>query len=303
MRVAVLLSTYNGQKYFREQMDSLLRQVGVSVEIFVRDDGSTDDTIDILKEYSEKNSNIHLNIGKNMGVGNSFMSLVSSVPGDFDYYAFSDQDDIWLDDKLIKAVETIENIEDPVLYCSNQTLVDSKGEEIGVRFDEAPDLSSKKILVHNKAAGCTMVWNSNLQGLLSTHLPSEQLLRNRIHDVWVVMVASVCGKIIYDNNSYILYRQHENNVVGAKESTGLDVLKEKINKLRNKDLRNGRSLLAKEIVKLFPAEASKKNMLVMSADSKSVTGKKTLIKNYKEFISYSGERKADFIFKVVIGLF
>ena len=303
MRVAVLMSTYNGEKYLREQMDSLLRQTGVSVELFVRDDGSTDGTIDILKDYLKKNPNIHLKFGKNVGVGNSFMSLVSSVPDNFDYYAFSDQDDIWLDDKLSKAIEKIGIIEKPVLYCSNQTLVDSDGKKIGVRFNKVPNISTEKILVHNKVTGCTMVWNRNLQAILSTHIPSENMLRNRIHDVWVAMVASVCGKIIYDVQGYFLYRQHESNVVGAKENTGIDVLKEKIKKLNNKKYRNGRSLLAKEMVKLFPTEVTKKNMLIIAADAHSLAGKKKIIKHCKDFVEYSGEKEVDFIFKVVLGFF
>ena len=303
MRVAILMSTYNGEKYLQEQMNSLIKQTGVMVEIFIRDDGSRDSTVDLLKDYSDKNANIHLTIGKNVGVGNSFMSLVGSVSDNFDYYAFSDQDDIWLDDKLSKAIAMISKNEGPELYCSNQILVDSSGKEIGVRFGKTPDLSPEKILVHNKATGCTMVWNRDLQKILSTFLPSEQLLINRIHDVWVAIVASVCGNITYDENSYILYRQHENNVVGAKESVGLEVLREKIKKFKNKDLQNGRSLLAKEVVKLFPVETSNNRMLCMAAAAKTFVGKKKIIKNYKDFISCSGEKKIDFIIKVVFGMF
>lgn len=303
MHVAVLMSTYNGEKYLREQMDSLLNQTGVMLEIFVRDDGSTDGTIDILKDYSERNTNVRLDIGNNVGVGNSFMQLVYSVPNNFDYYAFSDQDDIWLDNKLSKAIEMIGENEGSILYCSNQILIDSSGKEIGIRYDKTPNLLLEKILVHNKATGCTMVWNSALQKILGLHLPSEQLLKNRIHDVWVAMVASVCGNIIYDENSYILYRQHENNVVGAKESTTLSVLREKVKKFKNKNLRNGRSLMAKEMVRLFPVETSSKHILSIAADAKTFEGKKMIIKHYKDFISCSGEKKIDFIFKVVFDLF
>ena len=303
MRVAILVSTYNGEKYLREQMDSLLRQEGVAVEIFVRDDGSTDSTISIIEDYAKKNSNVHLNIGKNLGVGNSFMNLVEHAPDDFDYYAFSDQDDIWLENKLSKAIEAIKDIDGPALYCSNQALVDSAGKRIGIRFDTTPDLSAEKILVHNNATGCTMVWNSDLQKVLRTHQPSQELLKNRIHDVWVGMVASVCGKIVYDENSYILYRQHENNVVGAKEMTSLQLLEDKAKKLRNKNLRNGRSLLAKEMVRLFPIDASKHNMLTIAADANSLAGKKRIIQNYKSFTAYSREKNADFILKVLLNFF
>ena len=303
MRVAILMSTYNGEKFLCEQMNSLLRQVEVSVEIFVRDDGSTDKTIGILNEYSRNNSNIYVNLAPNIGVGNSFINLLYSVPDDFDYYAFSDQDDIWLNNKLIRAIELIKEMTIPTLYCSNQRLIDTSGKEFGMRFDEDPDLSSEKILVHNKATGCTMVWNNALQKKIIMNRPSEQLLKNRIHDVWIAMVASVCGKIIYDKKGYILYRQHENNYVGAKESTKLDVLKEKIIKIRNKELRNGRSLLAEEIVRLFPKETSQKKLLVLSADSKSFKGKLQILKSCNDFIAYSGEKKMDFVCKVIFNFF
>lgn len=303
MRVAVLMSTYNGEKYLGEQIDSLLRQTDVELDIYIRDDGSTDRTPDILNEYAKNNYNIHVTAEKNIGLGNSFMSLVFNVPADFDYYAFSDQDDIWLENKLIKAIELIKENDTPTLYCSNQRLVDASVREYGVRFDELPDLSTEKILAQNKATGCTMVWNKALQEILRTKRPSEQLLKNRIHDVWVAMVASLCGEIIYDETGYILYRQHENNVVGAKDSTGLDVLKWKIKKLKNKDLRNGRSLLAEEAVRLFPTESQRSRLLSLSANSKSLKGKIEILKNSHDFISYSGERKLDFVGKVMCGVF
>ena len=298
MRVAILMSTYNGEKYLHEQIDSLLCQKGVGVEIFVRDDGSTDSTISLLDEYADKNSNMHLSIGKNLGVSNSFMNLVEHAPDEFDYYAFSDQDDIWLEDKLSKAIEAIEDIDSPALYYSNQILVDSRGSEIGLRYNEMPVLSVELLLDANKASGCTMVWNSDLQKILSTHIPSEEFLRNRFHDEWVAMVASVCGKIVYDENSYILYRQHDNNVVGANESPI-----PRLKKLKNRNFRSGRGLKAKEMVRLFPIEVSEHSMLTIAADANSFAGKRRIIKNYKIFTAYTGEKKSYFIIKVLLNLF
>lgn len=92
-KVAVLLSTYNGSKYIKEQIDSILSQEGVNIDIYIRDDESTDETVNIIYEY--KSNNIFLTEGKNIGVGNSFMELLYSVPEIYDYYAFADQDDIW----------------------------------------------------------------------------------------------------------------------------------------------------------------------------------------------------------------
>ena len=98
MQVAVLMSTYNGEKYIRDQIDSILSQIKVNVTLFIRDDGSTDSTVKIITQYTEKYSNIKFWVGENIGVGNSFMQLLYSLTDEFDYYAFSDQDDIWLNE-------------------------------------------------------------------------------------------------------------------------------------------------------------------------------------------------------------
>lgn len=249
-RVAVLMSTYNGEKYLKEQIDSILAQKGVDVTLYIRDDCSSDGTIDIIKGYVKRYKNAVLILGDNLGVGNSFMQLVYDCPDDYEYYAFADQDDIWLKEKLKSAISKIGAETQPVLYCSNQLLVDKELKTLGMRYTGALNTSYKQILFSNQFAGCTMVWNNSLHKILcdENRRPSTMLLKNRIHDVWVAMVASVVGFIIYDENSYILYRQHENNVVGVKKES---ITKEWIEKIRRKDLRNGRSKLAMEIYSKF----------------------------------------------------
>lgn len=298
-KVAVLMSSYNGELYIKEQINSVLSQDKVRVDLFIRDDGSSDKTIKLINEFPE----IRLYRGENLGVGNSFMDLLYIVDEDYDYYAFCDQDDIWLDNKLINAIDKIRCETGPILYCSNQILVDKFGEKLGNRYTEVPDLSYAEILVHNHATGCTMVWNKQLNGILKSKQPSKMLLKIRIHDVWVAMVASVCGKIIYDEDGYILYRQHEKNVVGAKKDNSLDVLKNQMKKIKRRELRNGRSLLAKEILKLFPKECKEKILLQLAADSKSFNGKIRLIQKRGEFTNHSGENAIAFVIKVIVGLF
>ena len=102
LRIAILMSTYNGASYLKEQIDSLEKQ-DVPVDIFIRDDGSTDKTIDILKKYQSK-PNVHIEYGINLGYKKSFMTLLMKV-NDYDYYAFCDQDDIWLPNKISCAVK------------------------------------------------------------------------------------------------------------------------------------------------------------------------------------------------------
>ena len=121
-KVLVLMSTYNGEKYLGQQIESILAQEKVDVHLMIRDDGSTDNTRNVLKRY-ENNDRITIKYGKNTGVGVSFLKLLY-VNMDADYYAFSDQDDVWKKDKLIAGIRKLEEINGPALYASNQTVTD-----------------------------------------------------------------------------------------------------------------------------------------------------------------------------------
>ena len=134
-RVLVIMSTYNGEKYVREQINSILMQKNVEVSVLVRDDGSTDGTLEVINGLQDDRITV-LN-GENMGCEASFFELLMHCKG-YEYYAFSDQDDIWLEDKLARAIGMIGSSDTPVLYCSNQMLVDGKGNEIGLRHQTAP---------------------------------------------------------------------------------------------------------------------------------------------------------------------
>ena len=123
MKIAVLMSTYNGERYLREQIDSILNQkIEVCFDLIVRDDGSTDKTIEILKMYADAGK-LFFSIGKNVGAARGFVNLLHENPG-YDYYAFSDQDDVWNEDKLKKGITAIQDIKKPALYCTNCELVD-----------------------------------------------------------------------------------------------------------------------------------------------------------------------------------
>lgn len=249
-KVAVLMSTYNGEKYLKEQIESILNQQEVEITLLIRDDGSIDNTVSIIEEYKRSNKNIELTVGDNIGVGNSFMQLVYNAGDYYDYYAFADQDDVWKKNKIVKAIEMISDYNTPACYCSNQLLVDKSGKCMRERHSGIIDTGYMQILCDNKVTGCTMVWNLVLQQHLIDPIrrPSKEVLHKRIHDVWVSMVASTIGDIIYDENSYIFYRQHENNVVGVEKSSIINEWKKKI---CNPQLRAGRSSLASEIVKKY----------------------------------------------------
>lgn len=301
-RVAILLSTYNGSKYIKEQLDSILSQEGSDIHIYIRDDGSSDDTINIINGY--ENNNIYLTEGKNVGVGNSFMKLLYSVPEIYDYYAFADQDDIWSKEKIRVAIEFLEE-SNKHLYASNQELIDKSGKSIGLRYEKNKNihLNAIAILEQNQIAGCTMVFDKFLKEQLDSNHPSEKLLLNRIHDVWVAMVASLFDSIIYDDRAFIKYRQHDENVVGAYAYGVKYEIGEKVKKLLDKQQRNGRSLLAKEIYKFWPEVVEKNAILLAAANVHSLKNKLILVKNTQVLKTYSGESTLGLIGKILFGFF
>lgn len=304
-KVAVLMSTYNGEEFLKEQIDSILTQERVKIELYVRDDGSSDRTVEILRSYAERGSLI-LYEGKNCGVGNSFMELVYTVDENFDYYAFSDQDDIWLPDKVRCAVDTMQNQKNPTLYTGNQMLVDRTGRELGIRYQEVPPTDYHQILCGNMLSGCTMVFNRELFCLLrdEKRRPSSLLLQNRIHDVWVAMTAAVTGAIFFDKESHILYRQHERNVVGAGKKKIGDRFKEVVEKMKKSEQRCGRSMLAAEICRCFPEYISDKNwdLQIYGSYKKKMRYRLSLLKDRK-IRQFSHETRAGVWVKVWLGLF
>ncbi len=305
MKVAVIMSTYNGEKYLAEQLDSILNQSDVEVEIFVRDDGSSDGTGNVLVGYAEKFSNIHIELAQNVGVGNSFMNALYSVPDMFDYYALADQDDIWEERKIIEAVQLLQK-SNKLLYASNQECVDKSVNSLCLRYKEDADihLSPVSVLSENMIAGCTFVFSKEFFNILKKeeNRPEPLLLKNRIHDVWIAMVASLFEGIEYDSRSFIKYRQHENNVVGAKSSFAKKI-KGRIKKIRKAEFRNGRSLLAKEIVEKFPQQAERYPLIKVCSKAKSLKDKYKILKNQKELRSYTKESYFGFFIKVLFGLF
>lgn len=298
--VAVVMSTYNGEKYLREQLDSILAQSGVDVFLFVRDDGSHDGTHDILSEYESNYDNVTVEFAQNVGVGNSFMNALYSIPDTFDYYAFADQDDIWCDRKLAEAVALLQS-SGKALYASNQENVDKDGNSLGMRYSANMNIHIEPIAVisRNVLAGCTMVFTRDLFAKLTdeSSRPSEELLRNRIHDVWVAAAASVNGGIVYDERSFIRYRQHGNNVVGAYDGGVKKKIKTKIGKLFHSSRRNGRSTLARELIKCF--DSADKFPLVADCARRK---KRALWKNGKQLRSYTGESSFGFFLKVLFAL-
>lgn len=246
-KVVVLLSAYNGEKFLREQIDSILSQEDVDLDLFIRNDGSKDETISILSDYENKHTNVKVFNEENVGLACSFMQLLYYAGLEYDYYCFADQDDVWLKNKIISGIKLIGQKDTPMLYSSNQQLVDCQLNNLSIRYDSPADTSYKQIIANNKISGCTFIWNKQLQKILldENRRPTPELLRKRIHDVWVAAVASVAGTIVFDMNTYILYRQHESNVVGVRKGSRIANY---IKKIRDPNTRCGRSDLAKELM-------------------------------------------------------
>lgn len=205
--IAVLLSTYNGEKYLREQIESILYQKDVQIHLFIRDDGSSDNTVIILKEYKEKYDNIVLLLEENIGYQKSFFKLVFFA-GRYDFYAFADQDDVWKKEKLISAIGKLRNIHEPAMYYSMMTQVDTSLKIISEQQKPIRPLSKEKVLFQNFVQGSTIVFNYKLYCLIIRYYPNF----NIAHDIWIPCLATYFGKVIFDFNSYILYRRHDDSV-------------------------------------------------------------------------------------------
>lgn len=218
-KVFVMMSSYNGYEYIEEQIDSIFKQHGVDTTLFVRDDGSTDGTVELLEKAREKYKQIIIYKGSNIGWKRSFIWLLQNTPGDADYYAFADQDDVWQNDKLISGINRLEeNNESPCVYCSNLTFVDEKLNKLDMEWRKKfkyPNMYH--CIVNGYGMGNTIVFNSRMLELLrQSRLDTTGKIS---HDVLVSVIAVYLGHIIFDDHSHILYRIHGNN--SGSKSRGL----------------------------------------------------------------------------------
>lgn len=227
--VLVLMSTYNGERFITEQIYSLLNQVNVSLSILIRDDGSTDSTIEIIKAFQKKYKNIKYYSGKNKGFAKSFWDLVLRADDNYDYYAFCDQDDIWCSKKMFQAINMIkcEKNDIPILYTSNVTYINSNGQKI-----EHPKFQNGVLNVYQSfqksiLPGCTFVFNRSAHTLIKRYNG-----RMYAHDWATYTIISSFGKVIYDPNEYIYYRIHDNNTIGINSK--FDDFKKKLSRFFNK---------------------------------------------------------------------
>ena len=250
-KVTILLSSYNGETYLEEQLESIVAQKNVLTSILVRDDGSNDGTCDILDRWQHK-VDLRWYRGENIGPARSFMDLLR-LAGDSCYYAFSDQDDYWLSDKLKVAVDKLESYEKrPALYFCQTELVDKNLNRVNSVIIH-PRLTFGESLVYQFVGGCTMVMNRALRDVILTYDPQYLSM----HDVWIYDVAQAIGAhVVFDHIPHILYRQHGGNVTGQSTSV-MTEWKHRTGRLVKREL-HSRSKVAREIYKgyfaLMPGE-------------------------------------------------
>lgn len=266
-KVEVLLSTYNGEKFLNDQINSLIAQRDVDIEILIRDDGSSDSTVSMLAAW-EKEGVLSWYSGPNLKPAKSFMDLLKKSPY-ADYYAFCDQDDYWLPDKLSTAVSMLQDYQSrPALYFCQTQLADAhlnKIDSVVIR----PYLTLGEALVYQFVGGCTMVMNSKLRDILLQYDPSYLPM----HDVWVYNIALAIGaKVVFDPVPHILYRQHGGNVIGQTAHDSKEWGK-RIKGFLNGN-RNARSNFANEIYRGYKKEMPIANLKLIE---KYLKGKNNIL--------------------------
>lgn len=214
--LAIIMCTHNGAQFIREQLDSIAKQTHTNWDLYIYDDGSSDQTSNIISEYSKTVSNKVQFIPVQYGhFAKNFLSAACNTPGHYDFYAFSDQDDIWEENKLESAIRLLETLDaqKPNLYCSRTELVDSDANHIGLSplFIRKP--SFKNAIVQSIAGGNTMVFNKTARDIITGVGSDIEIIS---HDWWVYqLITAVGGNILYDNVPHILYRQHSKNLIGS----------------------------------------------------------------------------------------
>lgn len=257
-KIAILMATYNGEKYICQQIDSILSQTCKDWELYIHDDGSTDDTIAAVESYVEKYPNkIHLIDGKSTGGAKyNFFYLFGQVEAP--YYMTCDQDDVWLDKKIELTYDkmlTIENKADvPCLVYTELRVVDSELNTIADTMSKYQSLDCHKrtinqFILQNSVTGCTMMVNRALRDKM---LRITDIDNTIMHDWWAALVAAQFGKTAFIDEPTILYRQHGDNSLGALGINKLSYIVRRVwqkNQIQE-SLRLGR-LQAREFAKTY----------------------------------------------------
>jgi hypothetical protein len=219
--VAILLSTYEGERFLVPQLHSLLSQTHRDWVLYWRDDGSSDGSRQVMRDFLSRMSPdraVVLEENTRVGATESYMRLLRRAYADGQpLMAFADQDDVWLPEKLARGVAELAIVpeETPALYFARQVLVDARLRRIAMSFRVRRPPGFPASLTQNLATGCTVLMNRAAMGLLANSVAPM----GSLHDWWsYIMVSAHGGRLIADDEPTVLYRQHDTNVVGAPRS-------------------------------------------------------------------------------------
>lgn len=222
-KISVCMATFNGEKFIKEQLDSILILLGDTDEVIISDDGSTDRTIDIINNYNDSRIKIYKNDNKPGVIGN-FENSISKSKGD--YIFLSDQDDVWLKDKVSKVIHELQNVD---LVVTDAFLTNEKGE----KFKESYYYTNKtkpgliNNIINASYLGCTMAFKKDIKSYI---LPFPS--RIPMHDLWIGSMVYLKGKVKFMDDKLILYRRHDNNVSFSGEKSEIPIMERILFRIR-----------------------------------------------------------------------
>ena len=276
--IVVLLATYNGSEYLKQQLDSLFKQTFSDFRIVVHDDGSSDATLDIINTYRNNYpEKIELLYGNSLGSPKAnFLWMLTQVEAEI--YFFCDQDDVWHETKIEKSLQALGKNVAPACVFTDMWVTDESLNVLSDSFiryiGRTPDNTAySQILIDNPAAGTTMCFNRALRDLVVELLPKIDINNIPMHDALVLALAAIMGQVIALDEPLVYYRQTGHNTMGATTETDSDKRNRNV-----ADLKDG-SIFAKKKAfvmeaRLFAAELSKadfipvdkKNILIRFAE-------------------------------------
>lgn len=253
--VDIVLATYNGEKYLSQQLDSIIAQKYKDWRLLISDDGSTDNTLSIIGKYTKSDPRIVLvNNIRQGGVVKNFSKALEFVSSK--YIMFCDQDDYWMPEKIEYSKAILEKNQEkygniPILVFSDLVVVDKELNVIRKSFfNDTPGMNpeynfdKRFLLWRSTVYGCTVMFNKALYDK-ATPFSNEITM----HDQWFALMALLNGKIVYSNVSHIYYRQHDSNVVGAKDRNLLNRIIRLFISIRS--IKSAAQLTFKTVVRLY----------------------------------------------------
>ena len=216
--VTICIVTYNQEQWIRQTLDSILaQQTDYPFEVIIGEDHGTDGTRAISQEYADKYPNMEWETSGNVGFVRSFSILAEkalSFPKAIDYYAFSDQDDIWMPNKLKTACRYLEkyNQDTPLLFSSNSLFIDDNMSVMGSFHKKTPHYTKQNVMIYPTEQGCSMVFNRSALEIYDSNPPE-----NAWHDRWMCLICNFLGKSVYCQTPLFYYRIHGGNMIGKKQ--------------------------------------------------------------------------------------